>query len=97
MILPNWLYDLLKWIAILALPATKVAIPRLFEIWHWPYGAEIGETLDTVAVWLGTIVGISCATYKAEPEETSIADLKKAFDVEDGDHQAEAEDDTNKG
>lgn len=73
--LPNWLYDLLKWLCILALPATKVAIPKLFEIWGWKLGNEIAETLDIIAVWLGTIVGIGCATYYASNKDDVESDL----------------------
>lgn len=70
MILPNWLYDILKWLALLCLPAFKNAIPRLFEIWGWPLGQQIADTLDVVQVVLGALLGLSCATYKAEPQAT---------------------------
>ena len=82
---------------IICLPAFKVAIPSFFETWGIPYGEQIANSLDIIAVLLGTLIGASCATYKADPQEASLADLKKAFDVEDGDHQAVADNDTDKG
>lgn len=87
--MPNWLYDLLKWVAIICLPAFKNAIPRLFEIWGWPLGPEIAESLDIVAVLLGALLGMSCATYRP---------VEEVKNVEDIDHQAGGEDaDTDKG
>lgn len=86
MYLPNWLYDLLKWVAIICLPAFKVAIPSLFEVWGWSYGVEIANTLDIVAVLLGSLLGVSCATYT--PQEKSVEDI---------DHQVGGEVDTDKG
>lgn len=91
MILPNWLYDLLKWVAIICLPAFKVAIPSLFEIWNIPLGTEIANTLDIVAVLLGSLIGASCASYSATP--------KVVNDVEAIVHEVPIEvyDDTDKG
>ena len=83
MTLPNWLYDLLKWVALICLPAFKIAIPALFEVWHWSYGEEIAKTLDIFAVLLGTLIGVSCATYKAEPVITR--------DPEDREHHIEVD------
>ena len=91
--LPNWLYDILKWLCILALPATKIAIPKLFDVWGWKGGEQIAETLDIVAVWLGSIVGIGCATYYINNQVKEVDDK----DVEDIEHQADAEHDTEQG
>lgn len=64
--LKNEIYDVLKWIAIICLPAFKIAIPELFRIWGWPLGPEIADTLDVVAVLLGTLLGVSCVNYATE-------------------------------
>lgn len=64
--LKNEIYDVLKWIAIICLPAFKIAIPQLFEIWGWPLGPEIADTLDVIAVLLGTLLGVSCVNYANE-------------------------------
>ena len=57
------LYDILKWVAILALPAFAQFIPKVFEIWDIPYGTQIGDTLTAVSVLLGILLGISTVTY----------------------------------
>lgn len=57
------IYDILKWVAILALPAFAQFIPNVFEIWCIPYGEQIGDTLQAISVLLGILLGISAVTY----------------------------------
>lgn len=56
-------YDFLKWLAIIGLPAFKVAIEPLFNIWGIPYGKEIADTLNIVAVLLGSLLATSTIQY----------------------------------
>ena len=60
----NKMYDVLKWIVVLVLPATATAYTGLSAIWGWPYSEAIPETLTLVATFLGTILMISSAQYK---------------------------------
>ena len=64
--LPNKVYDVLKWVAILFLPALAVLIRTVFPIWGIPYGEEIAETLIAFQVFLGAILGVSSISYKLE-------------------------------
>lgn len=57
------LYDILKWVALICIPALVIAIPNLFAIWGIPYGEQIGETLQVIAVLLGTLLGVSNVHY----------------------------------
>lgn len=59
-------YEVLKWLALVCLPAFEIAIPKLFEIWDIPYGNEIGATLQVVALLIGTLIGISTISYVQE-------------------------------
>ena len=78
MILPNNLYDWLKYLAIIGLPAFEVAIPKLFEIWGIPYGQQIGDTLNVVAVLLGSLLVTSTIKYNAEQKRLeSIVDYNE--------------------
>lgn len=67
------LYQILKWTVILLIPATSVLYASLGKIWGFPYIEQITGTLMATQVFLGTIFGISCATYtpedKVEKEE----------------------------
>lgn len=60
----NKLYDVLKWIAILFLPALATLVAVVFKIWDLPYGPEIAATITAVATFLGAILGVSHIQYK---------------------------------
>ena len=62
----NKMYDILKAIALVVLPALATLIIGVFEIWGLPYGAQIGATITAVATFLGAILTVSSAKYKAE-------------------------------
>lgn len=58
-------YDILKWIAIIALPALSTFIVVISKIWGWAeMGSMIAQTITAVAVLLGTLLGISSFSYK---------------------------------
>lgn len=59
----NKLYDALKWIAQILLPALGTLYFALAAIWKFPYGEEIIGTISAVDVFLGVILGISSASY----------------------------------
>ena len=64
--LSNKVYDVLKWIAQLLLPALGTLYFALAGIWGFPYGEEIIGTITAIDVFLGVILGISTANYKKE-------------------------------
>lgn len=63
MMIPNKVYDVLKWICIIVLPATSTLYWSLSSIWGWPYGEQITGTIAAVGTFLGVIIGISSRTY----------------------------------
>ena len=66
--LPNRLFDFLKWVAILFLPALAILIRTVFAIWSIPYGEEISSTIVALQVFLGAILGVSTLNYNKEQE-----------------------------
>ena len=60
------IYNILKWIALIALPALGVFYFTLSKIWGLPYGAEITATLDAAALLIGTLIGVSQITINKE-------------------------------
>ena len=60
----NKLYDVLKWISLVWLPAVATLYFALAGIWGLPYGEEIVGTISAVDTFLGVLLGISCANYK---------------------------------
>lgn len=53
-------YEAIRWIIAIALPAVSILITSLTAIWNLDIPAEqISLTLDSIALFLGTIFGIS--------------------------------------
>lgn len=62
-------YNVLKWVCLIALPALAVLYFTLAKIWGLPYGAEITATINAVALFIGSLIGISHATIRKEEED----------------------------
>ena len=65
-LLPDKLYEVLKWLAILALPAVADFVKFLFPTWGLPYGDPIAETIRQVALLVGILIGISTVQYNKQ-------------------------------
>lgn len=61
--LPDKVYDILKWICILVLPATAVLYGTLGVIWGWAYVDQIVKTINAIDLFIGTIIGVSTIGY----------------------------------
>lgn len=59
-------YDVLKWIALVVLPALSVFYATIAGIWGLPYATQIPLTIDAIDVFLGALIGISHLTIKKE-------------------------------
>jgi hypothetical protein len=66
--LPNKVYNCLKWIALICLPALAVFYTVIAKIWGLPFESEIPATINAVAVLIGSLIGISHLTIKKEQE-----------------------------
>lgn len=70
--LPNKIYEVLRWLVAVFLPALGVFFSTLAEAWHWNLPTEaILATLSAVELFLGAIFGISKVIYdlKENPEK----------------------------
>lgn len=61
-------YDVLKYIAQIALPALGALYFALSQIWGLPYGEQIVGTITAIDACLGVLLGIS--TYNYYKKET---------------------------
>lgn len=61
--LSNKTYDVLKWIAQIALPALATLYAALAGIWGFPRGEEIVGTISAIDIFLGALLQISSANY----------------------------------
>ena len=67
----NKLYDILKWLVIIVLPAAGTLYAALYTVWGWPYSEEIVTTITAVDTFLGAVLCISTATYNKEAKENN--------------------------
>lgn len=72
-LLPDKVYDAIKWFVTVMLPALSVAYVGLAAIWGWPYSDEVSRTMAVVYTLLCALMGISGATAKpvADPDDTN--------------------------
>lgn len=69
-ILNNRVYDILKWVAIVCLPALSTFIVVISKIWGWAdMGSMIAQTITAIGVLLGALLGISSIQYKKGDSE----------------------------
>lgn len=61
-------YDTLKWIAQLVLPALGTLYFTLSGIWGLPYGEQVVGTIMAIDVFLGVILKISSSSYEGDGE-----------------------------
>lgn len=66
MLLSDKVYDILKWIALIALPAVGTLYFALANVWGLPYGEQVVGTVTAIDTFLGALLGISTAAYKAD-------------------------------
>lgn len=64
--LSNKLYDVLKWVALVALDAVGLFYQTISAIWNLPYGDQVLATCVAISVCLGTLLQISSSKYKGD-------------------------------
>lgn len=66
----NKVYDVLKWVSQILLPALATLYFALANIWGLPYAEEIVGTIAAVDAFLGVILGISSKSYYKQIQDT---------------------------
>ena len=62
-ILNDKTYDILKWVALILLPAMGALYFGLAGIWNFPYGEQVVGTITVIDTFIGAILGISTVQY----------------------------------
>lgn len=65
----NKMYDALKWIAMVVLPAIATLYMALASIWGFPFAEEIVGTITAIDTFLGALLGITSAQYNKNKGE----------------------------
>lgn len=68
--LSNKTYDVLKWVAQIALPACGTLYFALAAIWGFPFGEQVVGTITAVDTFLGVLLGVSTTQYN-KAQDTS--------------------------
>jgi len=64
--LPAGLYDTLKWCTLIGLPATATLYSALAAVWSWDMAGEVAMSVTAICTFLGVLLGLSKADYKAK-------------------------------
>lgn len=82
MLFNDKLYNVLKWITLVALPAMGTLYFTLAQIWSLPLGEEIVGTIAAVTTFLGILLGISTASYNKQGKQNASYDEDAPHDEE---------------
>lgn len=68
MVFSDNVYDTLKWVAQIALPAIGTLYFALAQIWGLPYGEQIVGTITAIDAFLGALLQLSSDNYQGDGE-----------------------------
>ena len=94
--LSNELYDFLCLLGEIMLPAIAAFYEQIANIWGLPYSDKIPPTIMAIVVLLNSFLNKSSKDYYKRLAD-SIREAEGTLDVEDIDHQADAEHDSEQG
>ena len=57
-------FNILKWCAMVLLPALAVFIRAFFPIWNIPYADQISSSIVVINALLGSLLGVSTIGYQ---------------------------------
>lgn len=68
--IPDKVYDILKWVALIVLPAIATLYGVLASIWGFPYGDQIVATITAIDTFMGALLGVSTYKYNKTNKDT---------------------------
>ena len=68
----NKVYDILKWVALVALDAVGVFYKTIASIWNFPFGDEVLATFAALSLLIGTLIGITGLNYNKKSGESNV-------------------------
>jgi hypothetical protein len=64
--IPDKVYDVLKWTALIALPALATFYSIVGKVWGWPYIGEVTTTITALGTLIGALIGLSTLSYNKD-------------------------------
>lgn len=71
-------YNILKYVALIVLPALGTFYSVIAGIWGLPYGEQITGTILAVDTLLGALIGVSSSSYNKKIQQTGTKTEKGA-------------------
>ena len=65
-LIPSRVYDVLKWLALIVLPAIGVLVQTLGPVWGWHYVDAIVITLNALGILAGALIGVSAIKQRLD-------------------------------
>lgn len=62
------LYECLKWLCLIALPAIAWFYGAMADTWSLPYGEQIVTTLNAIGTLIGILIGVSTYNYRKDTQ-----------------------------
>ena len=81
-LLSDKLYNVLKWVGLVACPAIAVFVAALGSAWGWEVTPWV-LTVNAVGVLIGALIGVSQATAKADVPTMTDEEIAAVFDNAD--------------
>lgn len=69
MIIPDKIYNVLKWVCIILVPALNVFLTTIFALYHIPHIEIVVGTISAVATFAGALIGVSTKSYNKRFED----------------------------
>lgn len=64
--LPNNVYDILKWLVVILLPAVSTFYSTVAPLFGWYEPGTVAQVISAICVLVGAVIGISTAEYNKE-------------------------------
>ena len=65
--IPDKIYDVLKWVLLIVIPAFEVCLNAMAAAWGWNIPLEaINISISAIATFVGVCLGISTTAYNSE-------------------------------
>ena len=67
--LPDKLYNVLKWLGLIACPAIATFYGVVAPLWGWPAPESLVTSINAIGVLIGALIGYSAITAKGYDNE----------------------------
>lgn len=75
--IPDKVYDYLKWICLICLPAIAWFINTISPYWGWQNTEAIVATINALGTLVGILIGVSTVNYNKQKDDTKESDKKE--------------------